>query len=87
MIFRKLAQADVMPNVSSDTKVICISGQARSGKDTAAEMMKKELESSHHRVLVIHNADLLKFMCKALFGWNGERMKREEPSCNMSVRT
>lgn len=55
-------------------KVVCISGHARAGKDTTAEMMKKELENEwHYRVLTIHNADLLKFMCKSLFGWDGNK--------------
>lgn len=55
-------------------KAVCISGHARAGKDTTAEMMKKELENEwHYRVLTIHNADLLKFMCKSLFGWDGNK--------------
>lgn len=55
-------------------KVICISGQARAGKDTTAVMMKKVLEETQQqRVLIIHYADLLKFMCKSLFGWDGQK--------------
>lgn len=57
-------------------KVICISGQARHGKDTAAKMMQKSLWGFGKRVLIIHNADLLKFMCAQLFGWNGEKDER-----------
>lgn len=52
-------------------KVICISGKAGSGKDTAAQFMKEELESHGHRVLIIHYADLLKFMCSTYFNWDG----------------
>ena len=53
-------------------KVICISGKARHGKDTAANFMKKSLEKTHkERVLIIHNADLLKYICKNIFDWDG----------------
>lgn len=57
----------------SDMKVICISGRAQHGKDTAAQMMQKYLWGYGKRVLIIHNADLLKYMCKSFFGWNGEK--------------
>ena len=52
-------------------RVICISGVARSGKDTAASYMKKKYEADGKRVLITHYADLLKYLCKSLFGWNG----------------
>lgn len=61
------------PQPKQRTKVICISGQARAGKDTAAGMMKEALEAANQRVLITHYADLLKFMCKSLFGWNGQK--------------
>ena len=54
-------------------KVILISGKARHGKDTLAGMMKEELERKSKRVLIAHYADLLKFICKNFFGWNGEK--------------
>lgn len=54
-------------------KVICISGHAQHGKDTAASIMQRMLWGFGRRVLVIHNADLLKFMCKQCFKWNGEK--------------
>ena len=54
-------------------KVICISGHAQHGKDTVAQIMRKTLWGYGKRVLIIHYADLLKFMCKQLFGWNGEK--------------
>lgn len=57
-------------------KVICISGHAGHGKDTAAKMMQRSLWGFGKRVLIIHNADLLKFMCTQLFGWNGEKDER-----------
>lgn len=52
-------------------KVICISGKARAGKDTSAEIIKKTLVGSGHRVLVTHYADLLKYICKTFLNWDG----------------
>lgn len=52
-------------------KIICISGKARHGKDTAANYMKKKLELSGKKVLIAHYADLLKYICKTIFNWNG----------------
>lgn len=57
-------------------KVICLSGKARAGKDTSAEIIKKLLVGYGASVLVIHYADLLKYMCKQLFHWNGEKDER-----------
>lgn len=54
-------------------KVICISGKAGAGKDTTALYMKDYLESKGYKVLICHYADLLKFICKNFFGWNGEK--------------
>ncbi len=54
-------------------KVICISGQARHGKDTVAEMMRHHLWGEGERVLIAHYADLLKYICKQFFHWNGEK--------------
>lgn len=44
-----------------------------SGKDTSAEIIKDNLESKGYKVLITHYADLLKFICKNFFGWNGEK--------------
>lgn len=54
-------------------KVCCISAKARHGKDTAAAIMAEYLESQGKRVLITHYADLLKFVCKNFFGWNGDK--------------
>lgn len=54
-------------------KVCCISAKARHGKDTAAELIKEYLESQGQRVLITHFADLLKYLCKQLFGWDGNK--------------
>ena len=55
------------------TKFICIGGKAQNGKDTSAGMLKDSLESRGYKVLITHYADLLKYMCKTFFGWNGEK--------------
>lgn len=54
-------------------RVICVSGKAGSGKDTAARFMQDELEMHGNRVLIIHYADLLKFMCSTYFDWDGKK--------------
>lgn len=55
------------------THFILCSGRARHGKDTSAEIIKDNLEARGYRVLITHYADLLKFICKNFFGWNGEK--------------
>lgn len=54
-------------------KVIAISGHAMHGKDTVAGMIRDRLEAGGQRVLIAHYADLLKYVCKTFFGWNGEK--------------
>lgn len=54
-------------------KVICISGKAQHGKDTTAGMMKEALQSDGYKVLVAHYADLLKYICRTFFGWDGNK--------------
>lgn len=54
-------------------KIVCISGKARHGKDLAAAILKDDLILSGKKVVIIHYADLLKFICKQYFGWNGEK--------------
>ncbi len=53
--------------------IICISGKARHGKDTFCDMLKDELEKCGSKVLVIRYADLLKYLCKDYFGWDGQK--------------
>ena len=54
-------------------KVITISAKAQHGKDYTASLMKERLEDMGYSVLVCHYADLLKYICKQFFGWNGEK--------------
>lgn len=54
-------------------KVICISGKAQHGKDTTASIMEEVLKERGERVLVTHFADLLKYICRTFFGWDGNK--------------
>lgn len=53
--------------------IICISGKAQHGKDTTANILCGYLKHLQKRAIVVHYADLLKYMCKTFFGWNGEK--------------
>ena len=52
-------------------KIILVSAKARNGKDAVAELAKQELELKGEKVLICHYADLLKYICKTFFDWNG----------------
>ena len=54
-------------------KVICISGKAGHGKDTAARFLKDQLELGENRVLITHYGDLVNFVCKTFFNWDGQK--------------
>lgn len=54
-------------------RVIAISGKAESGKDTIAKEIKYLLEEQNYKVMIIHFADVLKFVCRQYFDWNGEK--------------
>ena len=54
-------------------KVIVISGKAQHGKDTTATYLQQGLETDGHSVLVAHYGDLVKYVCKTFFGWNGKK--------------
>ena len=57
------------PNI----KIFAVSGKAQHGKDTFANVLYEELTNKGHRVLLTHYADLLKFICKSLFNWDGQK--------------
>ena len=57
-------------------KVITISAKAEHGKDTVANMIKEQLEDMGYSVLITHYADLLKYICRQFFDWDG--VKNEE---------
>lgn len=53
--------------------IITVSGKARHGKDFTANAIADILKAHDKKVLITHYADLLKFICKNMFGWNGEK--------------
>ena len=54
--------------------IITISGKAGCGKDTAAIILKnKIIQNSNKKVVIVHYSDLLKFICKQYFNWNGKK--------------
>lgn len=58
-------------------KVVCISGKAQHGKDTMAQMMKRILEDSYGKsVLIIRYADQLKFILREYYDWDGVKDER-----------
>lgn len=54
-------------------KIILISGKARHGKDTTAGFLKTALESDGYSVLIAHYGDLVKYICKTFFDWDGNK--------------
>lgn len=52
-------------------KLILISGKAGHGKDTLAGYLKAVMEEDDKKVLIAHYGDLLKYICKQFFGWDG----------------
>ena len=54
-------------------KIICISGKAQAGKDLTATLLKEQLEDAGNSVLIAHYADLVKYIAKTFFDWNGEK--------------
>ena len=54
-------------------EIIVISGHAQHGKDTVARMIRSDLEEHGNSVLITHYGDLVKYICKTFFDWNGEK--------------
>ena len=53
--------------------ILCISGKAGHGKDTSANYIKNSLEKLGNRVLITHYGDLVKYVCKNFFNWDGKK--------------
>lgn len=54
--------------------IICISGVAGSGKDTLAEVLQYTLKYRYNKkILIVHNADLVKYAAKIFFKWDGSK--------------
>lgn len=57
-------------------KVVCISGKAQHGKDTTAGILREALEADGLTVLITHYGDLVKYVCKSFFKWDGQKDER-----------
>lgn len=68
-----LEQTIFIGDQMASPKVIAISGHAQNGKDTAAKYMKRILKARKKRFVIVHYADLLKYICRQMFDWNGEK--------------
>jgi len=55
------------------SKIITLSAKAEHGKDLTATILKDKLEYLGKKVLIIHYADYLKYICKQYFGWDGNK--------------
>jgi hypothetical protein len=62
-----------MTKLPRKTVVIPVGGPAQNGKDTIGGKLETALTSLGKKVLVIHHADLLKYMAKSMFGWDGQK--------------
>ena len=58
---------------SKKPTVILLSGKSGSGKDFIANIMKQQLEEKGNKVLITHYADLLKYILKTFFDWDGQK--------------
>jgi hypothetical protein len=52
-------------------KIILFSGKSQHGKDQSATFLKEIIEADGKKVLIMHYADLLKYLCRQVFGWDG----------------
>lgn len=65
-----------LENITRKTVVIPVGGPAQNGKDTIGGKLSATLTNMGKKVLVIHHADLLKYMAKSMFGWDGQKDER-----------
>lgn len=54
-------------------KIVLLSAKARHGKDQSAIFLEEIIEQDNKKVLITHYADLLKYICRTFFGWNGDK--------------
>lgn len=65
--------SETTKNTDKHTKVICISGKAGHGKDTFGSMLSDSLIANGKSVRIFHFADLVKFICRQYFDWDGQK--------------
>jgi hypothetical protein len=57
-------------------KIVTLSAKAQHGKDLTASILKEKLEHQNKKVLIVHYADYLKFICREYFGWDGQKNEK-----------
>lgn len=72
-VTKLLETVDKAMNKIDTPKIICVSGKAQNGKDSSAGILKDILEKCGYRVLITHYGDLVKYVCKTFFDWDGEK--------------
>ena len=55
------------------TKFICVSGKAQNGKDTTSAIINQKLTELGYKTIIVHYADLVKYICKTFFNWDGNK--------------
>lgn len=58
-------------------KIVLFSGKARAGKDLGAELLKRGLTARNKSSVIIHYADVLKFVATKWYGYDGDKSKPE----------
>lgn len=54
-------------------RCLTIAGQAQNGKDFTANIIKELLLVDGQKPLIMHYADYLKYICKSVYGWDGNK--------------
>lgn len=54
-------------------RIITIAGKARHGKDFVAKLLKPRLEREGAKVLIARYGDLLKYVMRTFFDWDGKK--------------
>jgi len=53
--------------------IISLSGKARHGKDSTVKIIQDKLESQNKKCLHMAYGNLVKYICKEYFNWNGQK--------------
>ena len=68
-------------------KIILFSGKARAGKDLGAQFLAAGLKKQDKRVIILHYADVLKFVATKWYGYDGDKSKPEMRSLLQHIGT
>lgn len=60
-------------NNNNNINIITLSAKAENGKDATAFLLKEKLELQGNKVLICHYADLVKYIAKTFFDWDGNK--------------